>query len=333
MAQADVRPAAVPSPGSAPAEATLTAIPLSEPTPTETAPTSAETTPAPTPATNSKTHEEPPPIAILSPAPTSIPAATSETPADDGPHCNHIVFNSILLGGYGEDGWTAAWDVAPTIRGGEKYSLYSFDEYEGTGTGSAVTDYESLAPAYFEKVLVCRDGRDGDVHAGLAVCAPWDCMPRTAAAQGDGTGAYERILRDILVSLGLENPSIDILQNYRVDLDGDGVDEVLLYAENARRGDEWQYSMREGSFSILVLRKIIDGKAENIIMGRSVFLEDTGFEDGLRGVWWIEGFADLNGDGKLEIIVRDEYYEGIFYVVHEIVGDQFEEVLWNGWGY
>ncbi len=248
-----------------------------------------------------------------------------------------IVALDFLLGGYSSDGeWVTAEDMTDYIRGGEKYSCYAFDKFVGTGTGSKI---ELLDPIDTVSVTVACES-----EYLLAVGGEWDALPRVPVSQGTGSETYKKIVKDILAEEGLPDAEAVIKQNYRIDLEGDGIDEVLIWASNL----DYEYidiAAKKGQYSIILLRKIIDGEVQNIPVSYVIYTSDTIFDAGdvdeydfeynnysITYVDKIRSIADVNGDGIMEVIVDSRYYEGEFVIVFELQGDKMVDVLSNGWG-
>ena len=256
-----------------------------------------------------------------------------------------IVYDGLLLGGsYGEGMWIDAEGVAEYVIGDELYTLYTEAGAYSNGFGAATAPDPGNGP-YAHSVEVrefapvemndtTNEGRalPQDV---FAVSASWDCMPRLATAQSLNNETYNKVVRDILAENGLEIDKVNIVQHFRLDFEGDGVDEVVIYAEAP--ADGWRFEVRDGAYSLLIVRKIINGKVENIVIHQDIhtdageFYEDNGYY-GLRTVAEVCGFLDLNGDGRLEMIVKAAYYEGFFYNIFEILADGPAYVMGNGLG-
>ncbi len=127
-----------------------------------------------------------------------------------------------------------------------------------------------------------------------------------------------------LQAAGLDVP-VNITDVRRVDLQNDGVDEVLIVASS---GEPHFYGSRVGDYSMLILRRVDDvDNVENIVLR---FSATTGNEPGIQlaedlydsaesGIYtqYVSysslpetAFADLNGDGVMEIVVEPFIYEG-----------------------
>ena len=66
----------------------------------------------------------------------------------------------------------------------------------------------------------------------IALAAPWNALPRKARDPGCDQQVYVDAARDFLKTKGIEKPKVKIDNIIRVDLDGDGEEEVLISATN-----------------------------------------------------------------------------------------------------
>jgi uncharacterized protein (DUF2141 family) len=79
-------------------------------------------------------------------------------------------------------------------------------------------------------------------------------------------------------------------------------------------------SAQKGDYSFILLRKIVAGKVQNIVVSGDFVTKNIKF--GAPGKYELSAIADLNGDGKMEIIVFGSYYEGIWVETHEMKGNK-----------
>lgn len=237
-----------------------------------------------------------------------------------------IVFDGILIGGFNNSSWLKSSEILKYIRGGEVYKLYSKNEYIGDAVGSKGTPPPKNEPGT-ERVDIDFTVNTKDLL--LAFNGDWNGLPRVPVLQSNLSNTYKQIVFEFLKSKGLTNIQVNIRQNYRIDLEGDGTDEVLLTADNL---NPVGVTMRKNTYSIIILRKIINGKVENIMLREEVYTKDGEFSDGTPYLFNIENICDVNGDGIMEVLIGYEYYEGFGYELVEIKNNGFKNVLSNGMG-
>ena len=121
-------------------------------------------------------------------------------------------------------------------------------------------------------------------------------------------------MRDFLKTKGIEQPKVKIENILRVDLDGDGEDEVLISATNYFSKDD-RLPMRSpaGSYSMVLLRRVVAGKVETqLVEGefhpKAYVRKGDSFD--APNAYKVIAILDLDGDGKMEVVVGSSYYEG-----------------------
>ena len=226
----------------------------------------------------------------------------------------------IVVAGFGALGW---WDgsswvqVEPgaslPVAGDESYQV-AFLGVDAIITGSDPTTLcEPL-----DNPGVVLDGEEvlGDHPGpyGVAISASWPLTPHLVEEiEDDGTNAA--FAGELLAERGLDVPDPVIKQLLRVDLEGDGVNEVIIVSEDVTEGLFGEV----GDYSIAFVRKTVGGDVRTSILGESVVVDAD--ELPLVYAFSIGAVADLNGDGKMEIVVSSAYYEGIGVEVWEYVSD------------
>ncbi|CAN5350537.1 hypothetical protein BH10ACI3_BH10ACI3_15030 [soil metagenome] len=151
--------------------------------------------------------------------------------------------------------------------------------------------------------------------------ASWKAMPRIPKGLSIQSAAYKQAVISFLKKQGVARPVAKITQAFSVDLDNDGTDEVLISATNFRHqsGFDW----KAGEYSFVLLRKVTKGGVKDYLVDGNIFKkgEDNG---GAPNRYEISGIADLNGDGRMEVVIYGEYYEGSGTAAFEMLGGKLE---------
>ena len=166
----------------------------------------------------------------------------------------------------------------------------------------------------------------------LAVQAEWPLVPHNAEEFTSQQGVYIDAVLDVLAGQGLTVDTANIRQLVRFDLEGDGVDEVIVIANEGKRDNVFYDPATNSPFEIVLLRKVIEGEVRTAILQLRLPAETWpgGPEDENSFPFLMDfevmALADLNGDGTMEIALRDQYYEGAGLVVWEYVNDDIGPV-------
>ncbi|MFN3651022.1 MAG: hypothetical protein ACK47B_15715 [Armatimonadota bacterium] len=125
--------------------------------------------------------------------------------------------------------------------------------------------------------------------------------------------------------MGAREPSRwRVLDSWRIDLNGDGTEEVLW---TARSREAWKSPYREGpgravegDFALLGLRFLSRGRVREVALA---------FESANTQVAAYRVFAplDVNGDGRLEILAYARYFEEDALLAITFDGNQVKGVL------
>ena len=225
----------------------------------------------------------------------------------------------MVATGFGALGW---WDGASWVQvesgaalpvvGGEDYQV-AFVGLDAIITGGAPTTL--CEPVNNPGVTFEDEAVLGDLPGplGVAISASWILVPHLVEEIEDD-GTYAAFAGELLAERGLNVPDPAIKQLLQVDLEGDGVNEVLVVAEDVTEG----LFAQDGDYSIAFLRRSVQGSVQTAILGESVIVIA---EDPVVNSYSVGAVADLNGDGKMEIVITTAYYEGIGVEVWEYVDD------------
>lgn len=223
-----------------------------------------------------------------------------------------------LMGGVKNGKYLDAKTTFSMLNGEMSYTLFGIKGKIGKLTA---TIEEPDVPC--EEFYYAKTGFE-EQKQGIAVGdeVNWTVVPRTPQTIDLKSKIYLKVVSDILRAKGLPTAKPRLEQAVRVDLDGDGVDEVVLTASSYTTNI--QPSAKAGDYSFVLVRKIVAGKVKNIMVAEEYIKKRIEF--GAPSHFEVSAIADLNGDGKMEIILFGEYYEGSGAGVYEIKGDKVVEI-------
>lgn len=296
----------------------------------------AESTTTSTTSTTLVTTTTAPTTTPTAPSTTSVTAATTTTTVASDTTTSLLEGNwadgPLVTTDFGALGWwngsdwlDAETEGALPIVGGEDYQTIVLDSLGLTTAGPQTVVCE---PLELLGVQLADPGLLGDVPGpyGVAVSAPWELQPYLFEIPDDD-GTYAGFAAEILSARGLDVANPVIKQLVRTDLEGDGVNEVIVVAEEVTPG----LLMEVGDYSIVFMRKVIDGEVQTAILEETVVLGDDQQYSGAHSVGTV---ADMNGDGRMEIVTNSAFFEGFGVSVWEYVNDDVGPVirLQNGCG-
>jgi hypothetical protein len=231
-----------------------------------------------------------------------------------------------LLGGKLGERWLKPGETASLLRGIEKYRLYSMTRFIGTATGSKAEKTElGGEPEYVVQIRPFPVGQ----KEIIAIGGQWNALPRVPRLVSPEQEIYKEAVADFLKKKGMKDPEVKITQVIRIDLDGDGVEEVLITATTY--GEKlYRHLQEKGSYSLVLLRKAINGKEENVVIAEDYLSSDPASGTPMR--YWVGAVLDVDGDGVMEIVLHAMYYEGGGTSVYKIKGGRVTTVMEAGWG-
>jgi hypothetical protein len=168
---------------------------------------------------------------------------------------------------------------------------------------------------------------DGD--RVIAVHGVADPLPRAPEELDRGSDTYRRAASDALRTVGIKDPKPDLRQLLRVDLDGDGSDEVLITAERIDRSDQ---SVAKGEYTAVILRRLVDGQVRSEVLEHFAVADRDDAETPYLLEHHVAAIGDLNGDGTLEVVLASDYYEGSALTMYTDVDGRLVKGLGAGCG-
>ena len=162
-----------------------------------------------------------------------------------------------------------------------------------------------------------------DEFGFTAVIDGWSVTKRDVTEFSDEKGFYQQAVTDWLSSEGVKEPQVDKLKILRVDLEGDGADEIFMTATHL---DDSQHITNAGDYSIVLMRKVIGNDVVTVPIVADVYSSGDGGMTFPR-TYSIADFIDLNGDGVLEVVVQMTKWEGFGASVFQIDGQNVNQAL------
>ncbi len=210
-----------------------------------------------------------------------------------------------LLGGVQNGKWIAPVRVAPTTKSETEFVLVGWNGVEEGGVTSGKKG---------EQEDVCQDFTrfefelEQDHGVAIGTAAKWNPVPRVPKAIGLDNAAYKSLVTKFLRKKGIVRPVVRIKEAFRVDLEGDGIEEVILSATYYKNG--LSSSAAVGDYSFVIVRKSVGKVVTDHLLEGDFVLKRVTF--GAPTENHISAIADLNGDGTMEIVLYGFYYEGDF---------------------
>lgn len=240
----------------------------------------------------------------------------------------HPIFalkSDCLLGGTLKGKWLKTETVVSMLKGGEKYRVYKMTSATGDATGERPASMGVPCEDSFQiKFTPSMEGSE----SVLAIGGDWNALPRVPTLLSTSDAVYRKAVADLLRSKGITRPEVKIGRIVRVDLEGDGVDEVLVNATRYEGG--LTPNSRRGDYSVVFLRKIIRGRVQTIVVDGEFYPRGKQFN--APNEYTLDGVLDVNGDGVMEIIVESKYYEGGATSVFRLIGNKVGAALVCGCG-
>jgi hypothetical protein len=237
------------------------------------------------------------------------------------------VQSGYLFGATTDGKWIKSEKAAKAISDERTYKIYGLTQSLGQANGGKPKPAEEEVCSDVLAVSLSPRPEKGVI----ALAAPWNALPRKPRVMDTTQQVYVEAVRDFLKTKGIEEPKVKIDNIIRVDLDGDGEDEVLISATNYFEKEEEGAPMRSpaGSYSMVLLRRVVSGKVETqLVEGEfypKAYNDDERFN--APNAYKVIAVLDLDGDGKMEVVVASNYYEGAATTIYRCDPKKVKELL------
>jgi hypothetical protein len=221
--------------------------------------------------------------------------------------------NRGLLGGVQNGKWVAPTKFSSKLQLDSEFVLVGFNGVEEGGVTLGKKG---------EKEDVCEDFTRFEFElkqeTGVAIgsMAKWNPAPRIPRPIDKNNATYKTFVAKFLKKKRIAKPVVKITEAFRIDLEGDGTDEVVLAATYYKKGLD--ASATVGDYSLVLVRKANGKIVTDHLLEGDFILKKIDF--GAPTEHHISAIADLNGDGKMEVVLYGFYYEGDFANAYEMRG-------------
>ena len=137
------------------------------------------------------------------------------------------VQSGYLFGAISDGKWIKADETAKVIGDETTYRVYGLTQALGEAKGGK----PNIGRGPCEETLAVSLSPKPEKGV-IAIAAPWNALPRKPQVTDPTQKVYVDAVRDFLKTKGIEQPKVKIDSILRVDLDGDGEEEVLISATN-----------------------------------------------------------------------------------------------------
>lgn len=225
-----------------------------------------------------------------------------------------------IIAGVQDGEWLPAGAVADQVGFDQAFDLYA-NGYAGV----AITkDYGApdFNPHCGERYI----GTDFSNYVPnlIGVKQGWDVTYRAWEEIPVSTPVYYAAVADWLVAQGFTLPAVRISRILRVDLEGDGVDEVFISAAHFK--DESGHLAEQGDYSMILMRKVVGAEVVTTTVVSDLYTNSTA-EQVFPSTYTLASLLDLNRDGILELIVDVSRWEGGGVILYQVNGSQVKEVV------
>ena len=224
----------------------------------------------------------------------------------------------LLLGGVSREVWLAPEMSVARYAGEATYSLHSLTQHDKYFLWGKSPEFIPTCQGY-------SIGTDAGLEESgfVAVFDGWTTTKRDVTELSADGEYYQQAVLDWLEAEGVASPQLGVMHTFRVDLEGDGVDEIFI---SAARLDDSQHTTKAGDYSIILMRKVAGNDVVTIPVVADIY-RSKDLEITYPRTYTLANFIDLNQDGSLEVVLEIRQWEKFGATVYQIDGDDVIQTL------
>lgn len=226
----------------------------------------------------------------------------------------------MVIGGVRNGKWTRTSQIQSLIKGGESYKLYTMTRELGTKVGGRPFHDDGLGDNFY---IPLENDSERSKREIIGINAPWNPRPRRVTILKSSSKLYVNAVAAALKSKRLRRAMPRIKRIVSVDLDGSGSETILIEATTRRFDSVGESGKTPGKYSCILI-----GKMQSGTLKTSVLVGAFGGES----IYELSNVLDLNGDGKMELIIGGQGYEGGGIDIFSFVNGKWKSVLSAGEG-
>lgn len=239
-----------------------------------------------------------------------------------------VKFTAYLLGGWSGNVWLQDKAAASFVRGGEKYRFYNLTGELSVAVGDPPSAFGEEGDPCHETSAVFFAAPPKIKGGFVAVGGTFNPLPRAPKLLSAEQQVYKDAAAAILREKGVARPDVRLTQVIRVDLEGDGSEEVLVSATHYAGGVSPKAD--SGDYSMVFLRRVANGRVVTRLIAGDFFPKAVKF--GAPAEHRIGAILDLNGDGVMEIVLFGRYYEGDWIEAFQVEREEIVKIFYAGCG-
>lgn len=217
-----------------------------------------------------------------------------------------------VVGGLSSGRWIPWSRARSWLKGQELFQLYTPRKRAGKARANKPKLSEASGDAY--QVTFPRMKREKLPRDVIALTgASRGVMPRKPALI-KADASHQAAVRSTLRSLGVKVKQVHIDRVWRVDLDGDGRKEDLVESTSPDYLDQAETPQDDG-YSLILMLEGAKKKRSTVVIAKNLAAQLKAPPKKKSEFWGKQHYRlshvlDLDGDGRLEVLLSWNYYEG-----------------------